>query len=243
MLNREDKDLDSAEITALQNELRGRVTNRHFLVTRMRIRSFTIYVSYKIKRLLDIILSAMALLILSPFLLMIALAIKITSPGPVIFSQTRVGRYGRTFKFYKFRSMRTDAEQLKQSLMAQNQSADGVIFKMKKDPRLTPVGGIIRKTSIDELPQLFNVLIGDMSLVGPRPPVPSEVALYTPEDRKRLDIIPGLTCIWQISGRSDIPFKQQVQLDKEYIASQSVWQDIWILIKTVPAILTGKGAY
>ena len=124
-----------------------------------------------------------------------------------------------------------------------NESKDGVIFKMKEDPRVTGVGRFIRKFSIDELPQLFNVLIGDMSLVGPRPPLPKEVALYTLEERKRLHVTPGITCIWQVSGRSDIPFKQQVELDKEYIKSRSFWKDIGILLKTIPAVFTGKGAY
>ena len=114
---------------------------------------------------------------------------------------------------------------------------------MRHDPRITPLGRILRKTSLDELPQLFNVLLGDMSLVGPRPPLPSEVQLYSLEDRKRLNVTPGITCIWQISGRSDIPFSQQVQLDKKYILSQSIWQDVLILLKTIPAIITGKGAY
>ena len=136
-----------------------------------------------------------------------------------------------------------DAEERKAALMDKNQSKDGVIFKMKNDPRITPIGRIIRKTSMDELPQFLNVLAGDMSLVGPRPPVPSEVMQYSPEDRKRLNVRPGLTCLWQIRGRSDIPFKEQVKLDKEYIQSNSLWQDLKILIQTIPAIISGKGAY
>lgn len=136
-----------------------------------------------------------------------------------------------------------NADKMKDQLSEENESKDGVIFKMKNDPRITKVGKVIRKFSIDELPQLFNVLIGDMSLVGPRPPVPKEVAEYTLEDRKRLHIKPGITCIWQISGRSDIPFKQQVELDMKYISSQSLWTDMKILILTIPAVITGKGAY
>jgi lipopolysaccharide/colanic/teichoic acid biosynthesis glycosyltransferase len=139
--------------------------------------------------------------------------------------------------------MRTDAEALKAQLAAKNESTDGVIFKMKDDPRITKVGKFLRRTSLDELPQLWNVFIGDMSLVGPRPPVPSEVAQYTLEDRKRLDVIPGITCLWQIKGRSEIPFHEQVRLDKEYILAPSVWKDIAILLKTIPAIIGGKGAY
>ena len=139
--------------------------------------------------------------------------------------------------------MRQDAEALKESLAAQNESKDGVIFKMKDDPRITKVGRFLRRTSLDELPQLWNVFIGDMSLVGPRPPVPKEVQEYTLEDRKRLDVIPGITCLWQIGGRSDIPFKEQVRLDKDYILAQGFWKDLAILLKTVPAIIGGKGAY
>ncbi len=157
--------------------------------------------------------------------------------------QVRIGQYGRSFCFFKFRSMYIDAEQRKQELMAQNESADGVIFKMKNDPRITPIGRFIRKTSMDELPQFLNVLFGDMSLVGPRPPVPSEVKEYSIEARKRLNVKPGLTCLWQVSGRSDIPFKEQVKLDKEYISSRSLKSDFLILLKTIPAILSGRGAY
>ena len=183
------------------------------------------------------------MILLSPVFLGIAAAIKFTSPGPIIFTQVRVGRYGRHFRFYKFRSMRVDAEAQKAALMAKNESKDGVIFKMKDDPRITKIGKLIRRTSMDELPQLWNVFIGDMSLVGPRPPVPSEVAEYTLEDRKRLDVIPGITCLWQIKGRSEIPFNEQVRLDKEYIQEPGFWKDVMILLKTVPAILGGKGAY
>jgi lipopolysaccharide/colanic/teichoic acid biosynthesis glycosyltransferase len=139
--------------------------------------------------------------------------------------------------------MYIDAEARKNSLMEQNESKDGVIFKIKDDPRITPVGRFLRKYSIDELPQLINVLLGDMSLIGPRPPLPQEVSQYTLEDRKRLNVIPGITCIWQVSGRSDIPFAQQVQMDKKYIASRGFWTDTLILLKTIPAIFTGKGAY
>jgi len=139
--------------------------------------------------------------------------------------------------------MYIDAEARKAALMAQNEMAGGVLFKMKDDPRITRVGKYIRRGSIDELPQLWNVLKGDMSLVGPRPPVPSEVALYTLADRRRLDAIPGITCIWQVSGRSEIPFKQQVELDVAYIESQSFWLDLKLLLKTIPAVLLGRGAY
>jgi lipopolysaccharide/colanic/teichoic acid biosynthesis glycosyltransferase len=139
--------------------------------------------------------------------------------------------------------MRRGADRLKEELIEQNESADGVIFKMKKDPRITRTGRILRRFSLDETPQFFNVLIGDLSLVGPRPPLPAEVAQYTLADRRRLHVKPGLTCLWQISGRSEIPFEQQVRLDLEYIHSRSLWQDIRIMLKTVPAVLFGRGAY
>jgi lipopolysaccharide/colanic/teichoic acid biosynthesis glycosyltransferase len=196
-----------------------------------------------LKRAIDIVVSAAMLLCLLPVFLVVAALIKLTDRGPVMFWQVRVGRWGREFPFPKFRSMVVNAEQLKQALLTQNDHVDGVTFKMKKDPRITWIGRIIRKLSIDELPQLWCVLKGDMSLVGPRPPVPREVAQYTLADRRRLDAIPGLTCIWQVSGRGDIPFPKQVELDVQYIESQSLWFDILLLLKTVPAVLLGKGAY
>ena len=232
------------EIIALRLELkRPGVFRHHNIQLRMLMWHLTIRGSVFFKRLMDIILSMSALVIGSPIFLITALLVKITSPGPIIFSQARVGKFGRHFKFYKFRSMYIDAEARKAELMKHNESGDGVIFKMKRDPRITPVGRFIRKFSIDELPQLFNVLLGDMSLVGPRPPLPSEVRTYTLEDRKRLNITPGITCLWQVSGRSELPFSKQIALDKEYIASQSAWKDFLILLKTIPAILTGKGAW
>jgi len=196
-----------------------------------------------LKRGMDIAVSLGLLLVLTPLFLVVAAAIKLTDRGPVLFWQSRVGRYGREFPFPKFRSMVVDAEARKDDLLTQSHHGDSVTFKMKKDPRVTWIGRIIRKLSIDELPQLWNVLKGDMSLVGPRPPVPREVAQYTLSDRRRLDVIPGLTCIWQVSGRGDIPFPEQVQLDVEYIQSQSVWLDIKLLFRTVPAVLFGRGAY
>jgi lipopolysaccharide/colanic/teichoic acid biosynthesis glycosyltransferase len=196
-----------------------------------------------LKRLLDIVVSAFMLVLLTPFLLAVALAIKLTDRGPVLFWQARVGQWGQEFPFPKFRSMVTNAEALKDKLLAANDHKNGVTFKMKKDPRVTWIGRIIRKASVDELPQLWCVLKGDMSLVGPRPPVPREVVLYSLRDRRRLDVKPGLTCIWQVSGRGDIPFDRQVELDVRYIESQSLWLDLVLLLKTAPAILIGKGAY
>lgn len=232
------------EIVALRRELKRPSVFRHnHIQLRMVLWHLTIRSSAGFKRIMDIILAIFALIIGSPVFLITALLVKVTSPGPIIFSQVRVGRFGRHFKFYKFRSMYIDAEARKAELMKHNESSDGVIFKMKHDPRITPVGRFIRKFSIDELPQLFNVLLGDMSLVGPRPPLPSEVRTYTLEERKRLNITPGITCLWQVSGRSELPFSKQIALDKEYISSRSAWKDFLILLKTVPAILTGKGAW
>jgi exopolysaccharide biosynthesis polyprenyl glycosylphosphotransferase len=195
------------------------------------------------KRLFDIVVSATALLVLSPIFLIIALLIRLDSKGSIFFSQNRIGKQGKEFRFWKFRSMYVDAEQRKAALMKNNEMQGGVLFKMKNDPRVTRVGRFLRKYSIDELPQLWNVFIGDMSLVGPRPPLPNEVAQYTPYQRQRLEVTPGITCIWQVSGRSDIPFHQQVKMDLEYIQKQSFWYDITLLFKTIPAVLNGHGAY
>ena len=232
------------DIISLRKELKKPSVFQHNTIQfRMLVWHITIRFSLAFKRLTDIVLAVLALVLGSPVFLLTALLVKLTSPGPIIFSQIRVGRFGRHFKFYKFRSMYIDAEARKAELMKHNESSDGVIFKMKRDPRITPVGRFIRKFSIDELPQLFNVLLGDMSLVGPRPPLPSEVRTYSLEERKRLNITPGITCIWQVSGRSELPFSKQIALDKEYIASRSAWKDFLILLKTIPAILTGKGAW
>jgi lipopolysaccharide/colanic/teichoic acid biosynthesis glycosyltransferase len=195
------------------------------------------------KRLLDIGVALGALLVLAPLLTVVALAIWLTDRGPVIFSQARVGKDGREFKFYKFRSMVLNAEELKAQFLRENQHGDNRTFKMRRDPRITRIGRVIRRFSIDELPQLYNVLRGDMSLVGPRPAVPNEVKLYTPADRRRLAVTPGLTCIWQVSGRSELPFSKQVELDIEYIAKRSFTFDLVLLARTVPAVLSAKGAY
>lgn len=232
------------EIIKLRKELKHPGMFRVYHIRlRMLIWSMTINGSVFLKRLTDIVLSVMCIIMAFPIFLVTALLIKLTSPGPIIFSQVRVGKYGRHFRFYKFRSMYVDAEARKEELLGRNESKDGVIFKMKHDPRITPVGRFIRKFSIDELPQLFNVLLGDMSLVGPRPPLPREVRNYSIEERKRLNITPGITCIWQVSGRSELSFGQQKELDKQYIASRSAWNDFLILLKTVPAILSGRGAW
>jgi exopolysaccharide biosynthesis polyprenyl glycosylphosphotransferase len=195
-----------------------------------------------VKRLVDIIASAVALVLLAPLFLFIATLIKVEDNGPVFFAQRRVGKWGREFKMYKFRSMCVDAEERLKTVLQKNQHVTGVTFKLKDDPRITRVGRWLRKFSLDEFPQFYNVLIGDMSLVGPRPPLPREVAKYTPADRQRLEATPGLTCFWQIGGRAEIDFPEQVQLDVQYIESQSFWLDLKILLKTVPAVLLGRGA-
>jgi lipopolysaccharide/colanic/teichoic acid biosynthesis glycosyltransferase len=195
------------------------------------------------KRVLDIALSAIGLIVLSPLLVGVAIAIYAHDRGPIFFAQTRVGKGGRLFKFWKFRSMEVNAEALKAALAKQNQHSDGRTFKMKKDPRITPVGRFIRRFSIDELPQIYNIFIGDMSIVGPRPPVPQEVAQYTARDMRRLAVVPGLTCIWQVSGRSELDFKKQVELDITYIKERSFLFDMSLIARTVPAVLSGRGAY
>lgn len=195
------------------------------------------------KRVFDIVCALVLLMILTPLFALVAIVIKCDTKGPVFFSQKRVGLGGSHFTMWKFRSMATDAEETKSALEQNNEMVNGVLFKIKLDPRITKVGAIIRKASIDELPQLFNVLKGDMSLVGPRPPLPSEVAKYNRTDFQRLMVHPGITCLWQVCGRSDIPFEKQVELDLQYIESQSLWFDIVLLLKTIPAVLTARGAY
>lgn len=200
--------------------------------------------SFKVitKRVLDFIAALILLILFTPLFFVVSLIVKFTSKGDIFFIQQRVGLKGKLFNMYKFRSMVVDAEELKSKLMEHNQSKDGVIFKIKDDPRITKIGRFIRKTSIDELPQLLNVLKGEMSLVGPRPPIIDEVKQYNTDDKKRLDVKPGITCIWQVSGRSKIPFKEQVQMDKEYIKNQSFYMDIILLLKTIPAVLFQKGS-
>jgi lipopolysaccharide/colanic/teichoic acid biosynthesis glycosyltransferase len=201
------------------------------------------YFSPAMKRLVDILIAGSLLIFFTPFLIMVAMAIRIDTVGPPLFFQKRSGKYSKVFRMWKFRSMYQDAEARKEALMKQNEMEGGVLFKMKKDPRITPAGEFIRKFSIDELPQLWNVLKGDMSLVGPRPPIPYEVAQYSAYQRQRLGVAPGITCIWQVSGRSDIPFPQQVEMDLDYINQQSFYLDIVLMFKTVPAVLKGRGAY
>jgi exopolysaccharide biosynthesis polyprenyl glycosylphosphotransferase len=194
-----------------------------------------------IKQIFDTTVSFLLLILLAPLFLIVALIIKISSPGPVFFKQRRCGLNRREFTLYKFRSMVADAEKIKTQLEKFNE-ADGLVFKIKNDPRITPIGKFIRKTSIDELPQVFNVLKGDMSLVGPRPPLPSEVKKYERQQQRRLSMKPGITCIWQTSGRNKVNFDTWIKMDLEYIDNWSLGLDFKILLKTIPAVLFGKGA-
>jgi len=193
------------------------------------------------KRLFDLVASGGALLVLSPLLLVVAILVKVTSRGPVLFRQARVGQHGREFHMLKFRSMVVDAERLKAMLMARNEQT-GPVFKMARDPRITRFGRFIRKYSIDELPQLLNVLRGEMSIVGPRPPVPNEVSKYEAWQRRRLSVRPGLTCVWQVSGRNSVSFDEWMYLDMQYIDHWSLAHDFELILKTVPVVLTGRGA-
>ena len=193
------------------------------------------------KRVFDVGVSFLVLVVLSPVFLALSAAIKFDSPGPVFFKQKRVGLQGRTFGILKFRSMYIDAEARLESLRAHNEMS-GPVFKMKNDPRITRVGRFIRKTSLDEFPQFLNVLRGEMSVVGPRPPLPSEVRQYKRWQRRRLSVKPGITCLWQISGRNNIDFDRWMELDLEYIDQWSLWNDIQICLKTIPAVLGGRGA-
>ena len=195
-----------------------------------------------IKRVIDVVCSFVGVLVLSPLFVVIAIIIKFTSKGPVFFSQKRVGRDGKEFKMYKFRSMVVNAEELKEKLAAKNEMS-GPMFKMKDDPRVTKVGKFIRKTSIDELPQLWNILKGDMSLVGPRPSLPKEVAQFEEWMHKRLDVKPGLTCYWQVSGRNNIDFEDWMKLDIKYVDERSTWIDIKLIFKTVGVLFGDKNAH
>lgn len=197
----------------------------------------------RLKRKLDVIGATTALFFLSPLLLVTALLIWIEDRGPIFFKQQRVGKGGKPFTMLKFRSMRIDAEQIRKELEEENEHDVAVTFKIKKDPRITKVGRIIRKFSIDEMPQFLNVLQGDMALVGPRPALPAEVAIYEGAQLRRVSVKPGISCLWQVQGRSDIDFEGQVQLDLEYIQSESITKDILILLKTIPAVILARGAY
>ena len=195
-----------------------------------------------IKRLMDIVGASIGIILTAPIMLVVAILVKLEDPkGPILFSQIRNGEYPKTFKMYKFRSMYVDAEERLEEIMHLNEQS-GPAFKIKDDPRITKVGKFIRKTSLDELPQLFNVLKGDMSLVGPRPALPREVEQYTSYQRQRLLVKPGLTCIWQVSGRNNIGFDEWVELDIKYIKTRNLWLDIKLILLTIPAMLGDENA-
>ena len=231
------------ELEGLLGELAERRRKGGRRVLRFRLRRLAEKAVSAARRAADIGVASVAILALLPVFAATWAVIRLTSRGKAIFVQTRVGRHGRPFAFYKFRSMVDGAEKLRDGLLGQNESADGVTFKIRRDPRITPVGRFLRKFSIDELPQLWNVIRGDMTIVGPRPPLPSEMAQYTPEERKRLDVTPGLTCLWQILGRCEIPFRVQARLDKAYIRRKGLWCDVWILLRTIPVVVSGRGAW
>ena len=194
------------------------------------------------KRVLDLVVGCVILVLLVPVIPAIAIMIKLDSPGPVFFKQDRVGRFGRVFKFYKFRSMYRGAETQRGKVETLNEQ-EGPVFKIRRDPRVTPVGNFLRRSSLDEIPQIFNVLKGEMSLVGPRPHLPHEVEQYEAWHRKRLEVKPGITCLWQMSGRSHIGFDEWMRLDIEYLKRRSWWTDVAILLETIPAVMARRGAY
>ena len=240
----------SERLIAAQTPL-GRARLNFYVKWKRLAWNFVTGFAYFLKRLFDIVVSVLAMILLAPVFLGIAIVVKLDG-GPVFFRQTRYGLYGREFKMLKYRSMCVDAEAKLKDLLAKNEKKEGITFKMKDDPRITKIGKIIRKTSLDELPQFWNVFVGEMSIVGPRPPVKREVELYEQRHRRRFNVKPGITCLWQvgergggffeIGDRNSIDFEEQVQLDVRYIESQSFGKDLWLLLKTIPAILFGKGA-
>jgi lipopolysaccharide/colanic/teichoic acid biosynthesis glycosyltransferase len=195
-----------------------------------------------VKRTIDVVVSAVLLFLLSPVLVLIAGAVWLTSAGPALHVQERIGRDGRPFRVYKFRSMRVSHEFTREELLELNE-VSGPVFKIRCDPRLTRVGRWLRVSSLDELPQLLNVLRGDMSLVGPRPPLPEEYEAFNARERARFAVKPGLTCIWQVSGRSDLDYETWVEMDLEYISTWTLRRDLGLLFRTIPAVLTARGAY
>ncbi|RKH70113.1 sugar transferase [Corallococcus aberystwythensis] len=231
---------------ALPPALRGRTARMRARVRRASraLEQLSVELGPVLRRLIDILAVGLGLVLVSPLLLVTALAIKLDSRGPVLFRQERVGQHGRPFQILKLRTMRVGADAEKARLATQVPGAvDGGRFKLRVDPRTTRVGRVLRKYSIDELPQLWNVVRGDMTLVGPRPTLWIEVAKYRARELRRLEVRPGLTCLWQVEGRSDLSFEQQVSLDLEYIDRVTPRQELHILARTIPAVLTGRGAY
>ncbi len=205
----------------------------------MRVKPSKLYLY--LKRIMDVVGSLIGIIILAPLYLLVAILIKLDSKGPIIFSQERVGLNGEKFKMYKFRSMVVNAEELKEKLKKRNERK-GPMFKIKEDPRVTKIGRFIRRTSIDELPQLINVLKGEMSLVGPRPSLPKEVMQFESWMLERLDVKPGLTCYWQVQGRDDIPFEEWMELDIKYVRERNIWIDIKLIFKTFTVLIGDKNA-
>ncbi|HWQ90038.1 MAG TPA: sugar transferase [Clostridia bacterium] len=240
------ENLDLALLAFKRHDLCQSSLGRALLLLRFQLRRLQWRLSAETpdvtKRLFDIVVSLVLLIALIPLFALVALLIKFEDGGPIFFAQSRVGQNGKLFKMFKIRSMCLDAEEKLEEVLRHNHHKDGVTFKLKQDPRITRIGRWLRKFSVDELPQLFNVLIGDMSLVGPRPPVPREVAMYSLADRRRLGVRPGITCIWQVSGRSEIDFSDQVLLDVKYIEQRSFFLDLCLLVRTIPAVLSTKGA-
>ncbi|PGZ80217.1 multidrug MFS transporter [Priestia megaterium] len=224
------------------------VQNKEAMEKGKEIEQYTVSINDKylyrmLKRVIDVIGAGLGIVLLLMIFIIVSIAIKVEDPkGPVFFSQKRVGKNGKTFMMYKFRSMVTNAEEKLEELLKQNETT-GAMFKMKEDPRVTRIGKIIRKTSIDELPQLFNVLKGEMSLVGPRPPLPREVEIYTDYDKQRLLVTPGCTGLWQVSGRSNIGFEEMVELDLFYITNRNLQFDIKIILKTFLLLFGSKNAF
>lgn len=206
----------------------------------LRRRLWILDIGQRMRRMIDIIAASIGLVIALPLLLVVGCAIKWTSKGPILFSQRRVGRNGRDFKILKLRTMYIDAEARRAALMT---NTDEIRFKLRRDPRITPVGRWLRRFSIDELPQLWNVLVGDMTIIGPRPALCSEVDRYDALALRRLEVQQGLTCLWQVNGRSELSFEEQVKLDIEYIDRTSTTGDLRVLLRTIPAVVGGRGAY
>ena len=194
------------------------------------------------KRAFDLVAGGFIIVLLLPVIPLVALMIRLDSDGPVFYRQDRVGKDGRLFKFYKFRSMRSDSERMRAALESRN-DLTGPVFKMKNDPRITSVGQFLRRSSLDEIPQILNVMKGDMSIVGPRPALPGEVAKYEPWHRRRMAVKPGITCLWQVAGRSHVSFDEWMRLDIEYISRRSLRADLAIFLKTIPAVMARRGAY
>jgi lipopolysaccharide/colanic/teichoic acid biosynthesis glycosyltransferase len=225
--------------TSLREESQqGELSNRHW---REPLAEAPSYVA--VKRLLDIIGGLAGLIIYSPLIFVVAAVTKLMDGGPVLYRHTRVGLHGQEFICYKFRTMISNADEMKSGMLHDNHHDDDRTFKIKRDPRVTPFGLWLRRASIDEVPQLWNVVKGDMSLVGPRPPIPEEVERYTLADMRRLSVKPGLTCIWQVSGRSELSFPIQLRLDLQYIKKRNLWLDLKLILLTIPAVLTQRGAY